>query len=105
MNVIAIDFDNTASVDPHRVNKLYEDPLNFIVIYTSRSSKIRKIFKTVMGQVAVQGPALMDRVTAALTPGSKEIKAVMATIVVTISRIIRGVNSSNSRVIRATRSS
>ena len=60
-----------------------------------------------MGRVAAQDPALMDRVTAvaALTPGSKEIKAVMATRVVTISRIIRGINNNNSLVIRATRGS
>ena len=60
-----------------------------------------------MGRVVAQDPALMDRVTAvaALTLDSKEIKAITATMVVTISRVIRGVNSSNSLVIRATRSS
>ena len=60
-----------------------------------------------MGRVVAQDPALMDRViaVAALTPGSKEIKGVMATRVVTISRIIRGINSSNSLLIRATESS
>ena len=42
MRVIAIDFDNTATEDPRMVNELYEDPLNFIVIYTSRSSAIRQ---------------------------------------------------------------
>ena len=60
-----------------------------------------------MGRVAAQDPAFMDRVTAvvALTTGPKEIKAVMATRVVTISRIIRGINNNNSLVIRATRGS
>ena len=57
-----------------------------------------------MDRVAVQDPISMGRVTveAALAQGFKEIKVVMATKVVTI---IMGVNSSNSRVIRATRSS
>ena len=61
----------------------------------------------VMGRVAAQVPVFMDRVTAVvvLTPGSKEIKVVMATKVVTINRIIRGINSSNSLLIRATESS
>ena len=59
-----------------------------------------------MGQVAVQDPTLMDRVmaAAALTLDSKEIKAITAARVVTIIRVIRGVNNSNSLVIRATRS-
>ena len=59
-----------------------------------------------MGQVAVQDPSLMDRVTAvaALTLDSKEIKAITATRVVTISRVIRGVNSSNLGI-KVTRSS
>ena len=60
-----------------------------------------------MGQLAVQDPALTVRVmaVAVLTLDSKEIKVITATRVVTTSKIIRGVNSSNSLVIRATRSS
>ena len=60
-----------------------------------------------MGRVVAQDPALMDRVmeVAALILDSKEIKAITTTRAVTISRVIRGVNSSNSLVIRATRSS
>lgn len=42
MQVIAIDFDNTASLFPEKVNSLYENKNNFIIIYTARSSKIRK---------------------------------------------------------------
>lgn len=42
MKVIAIDFDGTASKHPEKVNALFEDPENFIVIYTARSSNIRK---------------------------------------------------------------
>lgn len=41
MKVIAIDLDNTASIYPEKVNELYENPNNFIVIYTARSSAIR----------------------------------------------------------------
>jgi hydroxymethylpyrimidine pyrophosphatase-like HAD family hydrolase len=44
MNVISIDFDETLynnktmlPMNIDKVNKLFEDPLNFIVIYTSRS--------------------------------------------------------------------
>ena len=69
--------------------------------------KNSNLFKKIMGWLVAQDPALMDRVTAvaALTLDSKEIKAITATRVVTISSVIRGVNSSNSLVIRATRSS
>ena len=41
MNVISIDIDGTALEFPEKVNVLYEDPENFIVLYTARSSKIR----------------------------------------------------------------
>ena len=49
-----------------------------------------------MGRVVAQDPALMDRVTkvVALILDSKEIKAIMTTRVVTISRVIKGVNNS-----------
>ena len=59
-----------------------------------------------MGQVAVLGPALTVRVmaVAVLTLVSKEIKVITTTRVVTISKVTRGVNNSNSLVIRATRS-
>jgi len=42
MHVIAIDFDATASQWPEKVNELYEDPANFIVIYTARSESLRE---------------------------------------------------------------
>jgi len=41
MKVIAIDFDGTASLHSDKVNKLFEDPNNFIVIHTARSESIR----------------------------------------------------------------
>ena len=44
MNVIAIDYDGTLKTekDEKRVNALFEDKNNFIVIYTARSESIRK---------------------------------------------------------------
>lgn len=42
MRVIAIDFDETASAFPEKVNKLYENPNNLIVIYTARSERVRE---------------------------------------------------------------
>ena len=42
MKVIAIDFDGTACKYPEKVNALYENPQNLIVIHTARSSSIRK---------------------------------------------------------------
>ena len=64
----------------------------------------------VMDRAAVQDPVSMGRVTmeVVLVQGFKAIKAVMAIRAVMATKvviIIRGVNSSNSRVIRATRSS
>jgi len=41
MIVIAIDFDGTARKFAEKVNSLYENPENFIVIYTARSPSIR----------------------------------------------------------------
>lgn len=41
MFVISIDIDGTALCNVDKVNKLYENPNNFIVLYTARSSKIR----------------------------------------------------------------
>jgi hypothetical protein len=42
MKVIAVDLDNTANKYPGKVNELFENPNNFIVIYTSRSESIRE---------------------------------------------------------------
>lgn len=41
MKIIAIDMDGSAANYPDKVNKLFEYPDNFIVIYTARSSLIR----------------------------------------------------------------
>lgn len=37
MKVIAIDVDGTALDQPSRVNALYDNPNNFIVLYTARN--------------------------------------------------------------------
>ncbi len=42
MNVIAIDFDDTATAYPDEVNRLYDNKENFIVIYTARPSYMAK---------------------------------------------------------------
>ena len=58
----------------------------------------------IMDRAAVQDPVLMGHVMveAVLAQDFKAIKVIMATKVVIISSIVRGVNNSNSRVIRAT---
>lgn len=65
MRVIAIDLDHTALADPERVRLLYEDPQNFIVIYTARSSKIREETETDLWLHAIPYHALvMDKLRA-----------------------------------------
>ena len=65
MKVIAVDFDETASVNPEAVNKLYEDPDNFIVIHTARSSSIRKETEKALSDLSIKYHALvMDKLRA-----------------------------------------
>ena len=65
MKVIAIDFDKTASEYPEAVNSLYENPENFIVIYTARSSSIRKETEELLKQKNIKYHALvMDKLRA-----------------------------------------
>ncbi len=42
MKVYAIDMDGCALEAPGEVNRLYENPVNFIVIHTARSESIRQ---------------------------------------------------------------
>jgi uncharacterized HAD superfamily protein len=42
MRVLAIDLDGCALLHPSKVQSLYENKDNLIIIYTARSSKIRK---------------------------------------------------------------
>jgi len=63
--VIAIDFDKTATEFPEKVNNLYEHPENFIVIYTSRSSEIRKETEKELRDLGIHYHALvMDKIRA-----------------------------------------
>ena len=65
MQVIAIDFDNTASLNPEKVNELYECSNNFIVIYTARSSSIRLKTEIELNQLNIKYHALvMDKLRA-----------------------------------------
>jgi len=65
MRVIAIDFDRTADLNVDRVNMLYEDPENFIVIYTARSSRIRMITEIDLRNLGINYHALvMDKMRA-----------------------------------------
>lgn len=42
MKVIAIDVDGTALEHPEKVNALFENRNNFIVLYTARTEKVRE---------------------------------------------------------------
>lgn len=65
MKVIAIDFDETASLFPEKVNHLYENPNNFIVIYTARSSSIRGRTEKELQELKIKYHALvMDKIRA-----------------------------------------
>lgn len=59
MKVIAIDLDGTAKKYPQKVNALYEDPENFIVIYTARSPTIRKSTETELASLGIRYHALV----------------------------------------------
>lgn len=65
MNVIAIDLDGTAKRFPAKVNFLYENPENFIVIYTARSSSIRILTEKELKKLGIRYHALvMDKIRA-----------------------------------------
>ncbi len=59
MKVIAIDLDGTASQWPDKVNKLYEDPNNFIVIHTARSEIIRPETEAQLKSLGIRYHALV----------------------------------------------
>lgn len=59
MNVIAVDFDGTARVHPDRVNALYEDEQNFIVIYTARSPLLRQTTVQQLDEAGIRYHALV----------------------------------------------
>jgi len=65
MKVISIDLDGTALLYPDIVNNLYEYPNNFIVIFTSRSSSIRKQTEIELSEKNIKYHALvMDEIRA-----------------------------------------
>ena len=65
MRVVAIDCDGTALKSPENVNSLYENPDNFIVIYTARSSSIRKQTEQELLEKGIKYHALvMDKLRA-----------------------------------------
>lgn len=59
MRVIAIDLDDTALVHPNKVNELYESKNNLIIIYTARSSSIRKQTEKELRDLGVKYHALV----------------------------------------------
>jgi hypothetical protein len=65
MRIIAIDFDETASLYPEKVNNLYNNKDNFIVIYTARSSQIRKETEDELKNLSIRYHTLvMDKLRA-----------------------------------------
>lgn len=65
MKIIAIDFDDTASLYPEKVNALYNNKDNFIVIYTARSSQIRIETEKELNLLSIKYHALvMDKLRA-----------------------------------------
>jgi hypothetical protein len=67
MRVIAIDFDGTASKYPEKVNTLFDNKNNFIVIYTARSEKIREQTVKELRNLGVKYHALvMEKIRADL---------------------------------------
>lgn len=59
MRVVAIDLDACAAQFPEKVNELYEDADNFIVIYTARSETIRMETENTLGSLGIRYHALV----------------------------------------------
>jgi hypothetical protein len=59
MKVIAIDLDGCAATFPEKVNILFENPDNFIVIYTARSESIRKITEEQLASLGIKYHSLV----------------------------------------------
>jgi uncharacterized HAD superfamily protein len=67
MNVIAIDFDRTASDYPEQVNKLFDDQMNFIIIHTARPGYLREITEQQLKEKDIKYHVLvMDKIRADL---------------------------------------
>ena len=59
MNVIAIDADGTALQHPEMINQMFENPNNFIVIYTARSNSIRVRTEKQLADLGIKYHALV----------------------------------------------
>ena len=61
MNVIAVDYDGTLNTNAgiEKVNELFEDKNNFIVIYTARSNSIRRQTEIELEQFGINYHALV----------------------------------------------
>jgi len=59
MQVIAIDLDGCAMECPAKVRALYENPENFIIIYTARSHMIREKTEQELHQLGIPYHALV----------------------------------------------
>jgi len=65
MKIYAIDFDATAKLFPEKVNFLYENKNNFIIIHTARSSAIRDLTEKELKTIGIKYHALvMDKIRA-----------------------------------------
>jgi hypothetical protein len=65
MKVIAIDLDGTALSHPSKVNALYEDKNNLIIIHTARSCSIREKTEEELHNKGIKYHALvMDKLRA-----------------------------------------
>jgi len=59
MKVLAIDLDKTALTFPEKVNQLYDDANNFIVIYTARSASLRQLTEQELCKAGINYHALV----------------------------------------------
>ena len=59
MKVIAIDLDGCALLHPSKVNKLYDNKENLIIIHTARNPKIRKETEELLHKYGIQYHALV----------------------------------------------
>ncbi len=65
MRVIAIDYDGTASDHPKKVNALYDNQANFIVINTARPEYLREETKKELKELGIKYHALnMEKIRA-----------------------------------------
>lgn len=59
MKIIAIDYDGTASDFPNKVNALFDNQANFIVIHTARPEYLRKETVQALAEKGINYSALV----------------------------------------------